>query len=119
MKSVFSTFKIYFFSTCVTVLKMAILMLEQDKQNDEKIGSDKIATISKTENCEKDEIPNEDILTSIVGEFGRFQLLNLFLMGLSTIMVGSNNFVTKFLAHEVDYWCSMVNKAFCSISLGL
>ena len=56
---------------------MAILMLEQDKQNDEKIGSDKIATISKTENCEKDEIPNEDILTSIVGEFGRFQLTSL------------------------------------------
>ena len=53
-----------------------------------------------------------DVLTSIIGEFGRFQLFNLFLMGVSTIMVGTNNFVTKFLAHEVDYWCTKVKHFF-------
>ena len=51
-----------------------------------------------------------DVLTSIVGEFGRFQLFNLLLVGFSTIMVGTNNFVTKFLAHEVDYWCTKVKR---------
>ncbi len=50
-----------------------------------------------------------DILSSIIGEIGNFQLLNLFLIGISGIMIGWNNFVTKFLAHDVDFWCSRVS----------
>jgi hypothetical protein len=86
---------------------MTILTPKEEKKMEEKMSNDIIGSFTKTEKLAH---PDEDVLTSIVGEFGKFQLLNLFLMGLSTIMVGSNNFVTKFLAHEVDYWCSKVNK---------
>ena len=60
-------------------------------------------------NNESETKDDDDILTSIIGEFGNFQLLNLFLIGISAIMIGWNNFVTKFLAHEVDFWCSRVS----------
>jgi hypothetical protein len=69
-----------------------------------------IPSIFKPEKSENeiDVAPNKDVLTSIVGEFGRFQFFNLLMIGISTMMDGTNNFVTKFLAHEVDYWCAKV-----------
>ena len=80
------------------------------------VTKDPISSICQPEKSEKDILEarlestskNVDVLTSIVGEFGRFQLFNLSMIGISTIMVGTNNFATKFLAHEVDYWCAKV-----------
>ena len=85
---------------------------EPDKSEKEKDNPEHWSTndVSMSKNDVMTSKP--DVLTSIIGEFGRFQLFNLFLMGVSTIMVGTNNFVTKFLAHEVDYWCTKVKHFF-------
>ena len=104
--------------------KMDFLKSNKLKQIN-KVKQVQISSIYEPEKCEKEKEASKDddivsandviaskndVLTSIVGEFGRFQLFNLFMMGISTIMVGTNNFVTKFLAHEVDYWCEKVKK---------
>ncbi len=72
---------------------------------DRKIFSEVKKELSNAEKAAKDD---DDILKSIIGEFGNFQFLNLFLIGISGIMIGWNNFVTKFLSHEVDFWCTRV-----------
>ena len=50
----------------------------------------------------------KDVLVSIIGEFGKFQLINVVLMGLTGFTYPWVNFANKFLTYEVDFWCSKV-----------
>lgn len=50
----------------------------------------------------------QDVLTSIIGETGRFQLINMILLGSPLILIAMSAFVTKFLTQEVAFWCQKV-----------
>ena len=52
----------------------------------------------------------KDVLVSIIGNFGKYQLLNCLLMGLTGITFSWMNFGTKFLTEDTDYWCSRVKQ---------
>lgn len=45
------------------------------------------------------------MLTSIIGVFGRFQLILSILMGFCNITLTLSGLGTKFLTSDVDYWC--------------
>jgi hypothetical protein len=47
----------------------------------------------------------------VVGEFGKYQAINVALMGFTGFIFSWLNFENKFLTYEVDYWCEKV-KAF-------
>ena len=51
---------------------------------------------------------NGDVLVSIIGEFGKYQIMNVLIMGLSGIIFSWMNFANKFITYEVDYWCQKV-----------
>ena len=51
---------------------------------------------------------SSDVLISIIGEFGKYQMKNIFLMGITGIIFSWMNFSNKFLTYEVDYWCQKV-----------
>ena len=52
----------------------------------------------------------QDILVATIGEFGKFQLKSVLLMGITSITYSWINFVNKFLTYDVDYWCQRVNQ---------
>jgi len=54
------------------------------------------------------ETEEKDILVSIIGNFGKYQLLNCLLMGFTGITFSWMNFGTKFLTEDTEYWCSRV-----------
>ena len=74
---------------------------EENDTNDENVGDD-----------EQDSGRGEDsdIFVSILGDFGKFQLRIVLLMGLTGLTFSWANFGTKFITDDVDFWCSKVNK---------
>ena len=49
-----------------------------------------------------------DVYDSILGDFGKYQSINVLLMGCIGITFSWVNFGTKFLTYDVDYWCKKV-----------
>jgi len=49
-----------------------------------------------------------DLLSSIIGECGRYQMLSMVILGSPMILISWSNFLTKFLTQEVDFWCKQV-----------
>jgi hypothetical protein len=54
------------------------------------------------------EAEEKDVLVSIIGNFGKYQLLNCLLMGFTGITFSWMNFGTKFLTEDTEYWCTKV-----------
>ena len=52
------------------------------------------------------QIDFEDVF-EYIGEFGLFQLLTFFVIGLSTFSTGFQNLAATFLAAEMDHWCEI------------
>jgi hypothetical protein len=50
----------------------------------------------------------EDVFVSVVGEFGKYQSLNVFLMGFAGLVFSLVTYSNKFVHYKVDYWCSKV-----------
>ncbi len=55
--------------------------------------------------------PFPDIYTSILGNFGKYQLRNAILMGMTGLTFSWIQFGTKFLTYDVDFWCAKVKKS--------
>ena len=51
---------------------------------------------------------NGDVMVSVIGEFGKYQMMNVLLMGVSSLIFSWMNFANKFITYEVDYWCERV-----------
>jgi hypothetical protein len=49
-----------------------------------------------------------DLQISIIGEFGKYQAINVALMAFTGFIFSWLNFENKFLVSEVDYWCAKV-----------
>ena len=69
-----------------------------------------ISNPDSTENVTEVDSPSdaqtEDSLTSIINEFGLYQGLWMFLLGLTGINTGILIYSNKFFTTEVDYWCA-------------
>ena len=50
---------------------------------------------------------NEDRLTSITGEFGKYHILWIIILAISSNPFGILLFSNKFLTAKVDFWCSV------------
>ena len=50
-----------------------------------------------------------DVFVSVIGEFGKYQLRNVLLMGFSGFIFSLLTYSNKFLTYEVEYWCSKVS----------
>jgi hypothetical protein len=49
-----------------------------------------------------------DLQISIIGEFGKYQAINVALMAFTGFIFSWLNFENKFLVSEVDFWCAKV-----------
>jgi len=57
-----------------------------------------------------------DELTSVIGVFGKFQVVYTVLYGLSSIVSAFSGLGTKFLTYEVDFWCSRPDELNVSVA---
>ncbi len=65
------------------------------------------------ENSDENDSANfqgEDVFVSVVGEFGKYQMLNVFLMGFAGLVFSLMTYSNKFVHYKVDYWCSKVRR---------
>jgi hypothetical protein len=83
---------------------------EKSEKSEKFEKSEKSEKFENYEKCEKSDPGQKDVLTSMIGEFGRFQLVFVLLIGLPKLFIAWNNFSTKWLAHDVDFWCRKVEK---------
>jgi hypothetical protein len=51
---------------------------------------------------------DSDVYVSILGNFGKYQLRNVLLMGLTGLTFSWSNFGTKFVTEETEFWCAKV-----------
>jgi hypothetical protein len=90
--------------------------LESLQQGDQRYITTEFGT--KIEGKKEDENLDEndsadsqgDVFVSIVGEFGKYQLINVILMGLTGIIFSLLNYTNNFANYEVEFWCSKVRR---------
>jgi len=88
--------------------------LESLQKGDQKYTTTEFGT--KIEENKEEEISDEndssnsqgDVFVSVIGEFGKYQLLNVFLMGFGGLIFSLVTYSNKFVHYDVDYWCSKV-----------
>ncbi len=84
----------------------------QSQSNYAEIGT-KTEEKKDEENSDKNDSANfqgEDVFVSVVGEFGKYQSLNVFLMGFAGLVFSLVTYSNKFVHYKVDYWCSKVRR---------
>ncbi len=88
--------------------------LESLQKGDQKYTTTEFGT--KIEENKEEDISDEndssnsqgDVFVSVIGEFGKYQLLNVFLMGFGGLIFSLVTYSNKFVHYDVDYWCSKV-----------
>ena len=50
----------------------------------------------------------EDLVASIIGKIGKYQLMNCILMGLTGLTFSWVNYGTKFITTDTEFWCAKV-----------
>ena len=84
----------------------------QSQSNYAEIGT-KMEEKKDKENSDENDSANfqgEDVFVSVVGEFGKYQMLNVFLMGFAGLVFSLVTYSNKFVHYKVDYWCSKVRR---------